>query len=269
MKKYLIIIIIFFLFTNKVKAGLEITEIMYAPSLGADYEWVEIYNDSSQTINLDKYRFFHGQNSGPFSLKKGESYILGPYSYALITKSLKDYTWLNVPNLVLSSSVLSLPDRGDNTYIVISDPDKNILAEIKYDPLKGGSKASKTSLSFIDGIWTAGIPTPGRDNQQAKIIQDTPVKNSVEKQITTINDSDNKNLQTSQNAEIKTIKQEFINLNEVNLGEKQFSINIPRYVYTFIILPFVIIIAILLFIFVRKKYERRGRPKKIKIKIEN
>lgn len=269
MKKYLIIIIIFFLFTNKVKAILEITEIMYAPILGADYEWVEIYNNSDKKIDLDKYRFSHGQNSGPLTLRMGDSYFLSPYSYALITKSLKDYTWLNVPNLVLSSSVLSLPDRGDNTYIAISDPDKKILTEIKYDPLKGGSKISKTSLSRINGIWTAGIPTPGRDNQQAKIVQSTSTKNSVEKQTTTVKESDNKNLQVDQNTEIKTIKQELINLNEVDLGEKQFRINIPKYVYTFIALPLTIVVAILLFVLVRKKYEKRGRPKKIKIKIEN
>jgi hypothetical protein len=253
-RKYLRIIIIFFLLTNIAYANLEISEIMYAPEKGADYEWVEIYNNSLDSIDLNKYRFFHGQNSGPLTLRKGNSYILGPYNYALITKSSKDYSWLDVPNMVLSSSVLSLPDKGDNTYIAISDPNKNIITEIRYDPSKGGSKMSKSSLAIINGTWKNGIPTPGSENKEMKISQIEGTKNSnQEKPIILNNNGDVANSLYTDEAEEK-----IINLNQLNPNEARFKINISKSSHIYIGLIIVVMIGMILFILVRNKYESKN-----------
>jgi hypothetical protein len=167
LKYYIVLITMFFCGANLVYANLEITEIMYAPESGADYEWVEILNTGSSSVDLDKYRFFHGETtSGPITLKVGNNTILQSGEYAVVAKSLSDYSWLNTSAVVFSSSVLSLPDSGDNTYIAISGPDKNILNSVTYNTSLGGSKASKSSLSKVDGDWTSGVPTPGEDNQK-------------------------------------------------------------------------------------------------------
>lgn len=166
LKRNIVLIALFFSWTNFANASLEISEIMYSPESGSDYEWIEIYNNSSTSIDLNKYRFFHGEtNSGPITLKSGDTSILQPSKYAIVAKSLADYSWLDFSDMVFSSYTLSLPDSGDNTYIAISDPDKTIIDYITYDISSGGSKASKSSLSKINGEWVSGIPTPGRSNQ--------------------------------------------------------------------------------------------------------
>ncbi len=172
LKYYIIVFIIFFSWANLAYANLEITEIMYSPEGGSDYEWIEVYNNGTTSVDLNKYRFFHGENSGPITLKIGESTILQSSKYAVIAKSQTDYNWLEFFDMVFSASVLSLPDSGDNTYIAISDSNKTIIDDVTYDISKGGSKASKSSLSKIDGEWVSGIPTPGKTNQSASSLSD-------------------------------------------------------------------------------------------------
>jgi len=158
----------FFCGVNSVYANLEITEIMYAPESGSDYEWVEILNTGPDSVDLDKYRFFHGETtSGPITLKVGDDTVLQSGEYAIIAKSLSDYSWLNTSVIIFSSSVLSLPDSGNNTYIAISNPNKNIIDSVTYNTSLGGSKVSKNSLSKINGEWQGEIPSPGESNQNS------------------------------------------------------------------------------------------------------
>jgi hypothetical protein len=166
-KYYILFSIALFSCANFASAGLEITEIMYNPESGSAYEWVEIFNNSSNSIDLNKYRFFHGEeSSGPITLKSGTTAILQPSQYAIIAKSLTNgYGWLNFSGSIFSAGTLSLPDSGDNNYIAISDSNKIILNDVYYDILSGGSKISKSSLSKINGDWQSGIPTPGEENQ--------------------------------------------------------------------------------------------------------
>lgn len=187
----------FFSFANLADASLEITEIMYSPESGADYEWVEIYNNGTTSIDLTKYRFFHGEtNSGPLTLKNGENTILSPSNYAIIAKSFTDYSWIDFSGMIFSSSILSLPDSGDNTYIAISDPDKNIIDYILYDISLGGSKISKSSLSKINSEWQSGVPTPGKTN---KSVNNTNQNNTEQEEIANTNYSNpvNKNSETT------------------------------------------------------------------------
>ncbi len=147
-------------------ASLEITEIMYAPADGASYEWVEIQNTGSESIDLASYRFFHGDTSGPLTLRKGSSTVLAPSAYTLIVKSSSSYEW--VPSgSAFSASTLSLPDSGDNTFIALSNASKTLLDSVTYDTTRGGSKASGTSLSKVDGVWIGAAPTPGQANSSS------------------------------------------------------------------------------------------------------
>ena len=198
LKKYFVFLLIFLGSFNIAHASLEITEIMYAPEGGSDYEWVEIFNNGTSPIDLNKSRFFHGQTiSGPITLKVGDSSVLQPSKYAIISKSLTDYSWLNFSNMVFSSSVLSLPDSGDNTYIAISDPDKNIIDEVTYDITKGGSKISKTSLSKINGSWLGASPTPGAVNVSPLKAEDSISNDIVNIPISISSSNQNSNTQVS------------------------------------------------------------------------
>jgi hypothetical protein len=169
MSKKIILVLMAVVFLSSARlafASLIINEIMYAPANGSDYEWVEIFNNGSNAIDLDNYRFFHGENnSGPLTLRNGNTTVLQPSGYAIITKSLSDYTWLNSSLMILSASTLSLPDTGTNTYIAVSDPNKVILDHVTYDTTLGGTKESGNSLQLINGSWIAAMPTPGAVNQ--------------------------------------------------------------------------------------------------------
>ncbi len=161
--------VLFFSSPLLVKADVVINEIMYAPATGSNYEWVEIYNSGSDPVDLNNYRFFHGEaTSGPLTLRNGSTTVLQPSEYAIIAKSptvVTNYLWLNFSGMILSASTLSLPDSGTNTYIAISDPAKLILDHVTYDPSLGGSKESSNSLSKINGSWIGATPTPGIVNQ--------------------------------------------------------------------------------------------------------
>jgi len=184
---------------NVAHAGLEINEIMYAPENGSNYEWVEIFNNSSKSVDLNSHRFFHGENSSPISLKVGNSAILEPSKYAIIARSMSDYSWLNTSSPIFSSTSLSLSDDSSkyNTYIAISDADKNILDDITYDTSKGGSKISKTSLSKINGDWQGSKPTPGERNIEE-------VESSTEESESS-NDSNSNNISNSVSSDNSTV----------------------------------------------------------------
>ncbi len=158
--------ILFFSGYHLAYANLIINEIMYAPAAGSDYEWIEIFNSGGNAIDLNNYRFFHGEtNSGPLTLRNGNTTVLQPSEYAIVAKSQTNYAWLNFSGMILSASTVSLPDSGDNTYIAISDSNKVIFDSIKYDPSLGGSKESGNSLQKISGAWRGRIPTPGTANE--------------------------------------------------------------------------------------------------------
>jgi|GEM_PF-921705 len=173
-KKYILFALGFAFFSvgNVVQAEVSINEIMYAPTNGSNYEWVEIYNSGPEAVDLTGWRFFHGETtSGPLTLRNGSSMSLGVGEYAIIAKSpsvVDSYSFLNFSGMILSASTLSLPDSGDNTYIAISsDSNKTISNSVVYDPSLGGSKESGNSLSKINGSWTNGTPSPGAANQAA------------------------------------------------------------------------------------------------------
>ena len=177
-------------------ADLIVNEIMYAPVTGSDYEWVEIFNSGNSAIDLNNYRFFHGEtNSGPLTLRNGTTSVLQPSAYAIITKSQTNYSWLNFSGMILSASTLSLPDSGDNIFIAISDPNKVIFDSIKYDPSLGGSKESGNSLSKINNVWIGAAPTPGAANETVS----APANSS---------NNDNSVSSNTSTAEIKTTTEE-------------------------------------------------------------
>jgi len=220
-KKTIIFITVFLSWFGLACAGLEINEIMYAPQNGADYEWIEIYNNSSNSIDLNKYRFFHGEEtSGPISLKVGDSTLLQPSKYAIIAKSLTGgYDWLDFSDMVFSSSMLSLPDSGENTYIAISDSNKVIIDDITYDTSKGGSKESKTSLSKINSDWQSGKPTPGKENES---VNGSNEENDNEEDSN--NNEDEDNTKTNNTPEVFKISTKIISPKIVTAGIP-FSIN--------------------------------------------
>jgi len=165
---------IFFFKFSLAYAGVVINEIMYAPQSGSSYEWVEIFNSGSESVDLAGWRFFYDSNgdkiydpseSHPLTLQQGSNSTLSSFQHALIAKSpsvVTDYVWLNFSGTIFSAT-FSLSDEAK--LIAIMDEDKVVKNSITYDSSIGGDKDSGNSLQLISSSWVAAAPTPGVLNQ--------------------------------------------------------------------------------------------------------
>src|SRR3989344_8522550 len=152
-------------------ADLEINEIMYSPT---SKQWVDIYNDSSDTIDLTKYKILDAGasvNGHGISLCSGS---LSPQSYAIIAKVPEDFS--NV-TFTLCKSALGIKSTTDDTVILKLDSnevDTVLVAE--------GSATGGNSLQFFNGSWISATPTPGALNQEATVTETNDESNNTNDQ---------------------------------------------------------------------------------------
>ncbi len=160
MKKYILIIAYLFiplLFSH----ALEITEIMYNPE-GADTnrEWVEIYNDESQSVDITIWHFF--ENDTHHGLYPDGFQNLDSGEYALIVKDVASARSELGSGIKYIKASFSLNNTGEP--IALSDADKNIIDQVHYQSDQGANGDGQ-SLQKIQGSWRASSSTPGRENR--------------------------------------------------------------------------------------------------------
>ncbi len=150
--------------------------------VGADTgrEWVELYNDGDEEINLAEYKFYEGEVNHKMTLVQG-GVVLPPKSYAILVANEVKWKadWPNFGGIILDST-FSLSNTGES--LEIKDKDLKTIDKYSYNSLLGGSEDGK-SLQKIGGSWVASRPTPGALNhifveapKPAKIIEKTPQK---------------------------------------------------------------------------------------------
>lgn len=188
-----ICIIIFILYALGLNAAsLGITEIMYDLE-GSDsgHEWVEIYNNTGESIDLTKYKFVESGSAHNINHYSG-SIELPNDSYAVIadnpTNFLNDYSNFKIDQLYDSSFSLS-NDKGES--LAIKNVDGEIINEITYNVTLGANGDGKSLQQNSSGVWVASIPTPGN-----KIIE--PNTTSPENLNTTPTISSTSNKETTQ-----------------------------------------------------------------------
>ena len=124
-------LIVLFLITP-VNADVVINEIMYNPS-GSDnnHEWIEIYNDGNEEINLDDWRFNEADSDHRLTLEQGENMLIEPDEYILIVQNtgtfLEDHE--DYEGKILDSS-FSLSNAGE--YLALKNSDGEIMDEVEY-----------------------------------------------------------------------------------------------------------------------------------------
>lgn len=162
MLKFIPFIFIFFSFLPFISyASLEITEIMYDVE-GSDTgtEWVEIYNNGSQAIDIASWHFYenethHGLSPDGFS-------ILAPSSYALIVQDIAMIRSLYGNSIKLIKSSFSLNNTGET--LALSDENKSIQGNVSYS-VDDGAAGNGMSLQWNSNEWIQAEPTPGAVNQ--------------------------------------------------------------------------------------------------------
>jgi hypothetical protein len=88
-KYYIVLLVIFFSWVNLAHANLEITQVMYNPTVKTDHLWIKVYNNDSNDINLKEYYVmdYDGTSWHYHAINTDDSPILAPNSYAIIAKS--------------------------------------------------------------------------------------------------------------------------------------------------------------------------------------
>lgn len=180
-----------FLFFTPVFTGAQISfsEIMYDPE-GADAgrEWVEVYNDSSSSVDISAYKFAEGGTNHGLTAVDGGGVILGN-GYAVIAddpvKFKKDFPSFNG---VLFDSSFSLKNTSETIYL--KDKNLAILDSVTYSSEIGAVGDGK-SLQKINNDWSAKMPTPG-----SVILSDSP---SSVVETTISNQTEGQNLGSSTN----------------------------------------------------------------------
>lgn len=138
-KHLLLILLVFFIFTHKASAGLEITDINYNPTVKTNHLWIKIFNNSDQEVDLTSWSVadYDGTSWHYHAINTDTSSTLGPSSSAIVAKAsattIDDFKNKN-PDItdVLFYGNLTIEDEGT---LGLSNDKKTIVSQKSY----GGS----------------------------------------------------------------------------------------------------------------------------------
>ena len=148
------------------RASVSITEVMYdLKGSDTDREWVEIYNDGSEDVNLTDWRFAEieaGKQHTFLAYPESGDTILQAGAYAVVADKPDMFLadWPGFSGKIFDSS-FSLKQGGET--LSVRNPDGVDVDTVSYDPAVGGG-GDGTSLQKSDGQWIAALPTPGATN---------------------------------------------------------------------------------------------------------
>lgn len=151
---------------TRVDAGLIINEILYdAPGTDTDHEWVEIYNDSSDAISIEGFKFNdganHGLNAPPINGGVGSLSVPGN-GYVVLAANASVFK-SDYPSFsgTLIDTVMALANEGDTLSLV--DSNNDVIDTVTYGKSQGGA-GDGNSLGSFGSALAPGTPTPGREN---------------------------------------------------------------------------------------------------------
>ncbi len=142
-----------------VNAAVVINEVMYDVG-GTDTgrEWVEVWNDSIESIDLSTWKFFEA-NVGHKIVAIG-SPVIPAGGYAVVSDSSEKFMADN-PNFsgLLFDSAFSLGNAGET--VSLKDSTDITTDTITYDISLGAAGDGNSLQRKTDGGWIAASPTPG------------------------------------------------------------------------------------------------------------
>lgn len=162
MKKIILIFLFIFFSYFHIVNALEITEVMYdVEGTDTDREWIEIYNNQENSIDISTYKLFEANINHGLTLVQGEK-NLSKGSYAVIVQN-KDKFKIDYPSFsgIIFDSSFSLSNEGE--IFSIKDGNLNVLDQVNYNVDMGANGDGK-SLQKINNTMQSAIPTPGAMN---------------------------------------------------------------------------------------------------------
>ncbi len=148
-------------------ADLIINEIMANPIADESLnEWVEIYNNGSEEIDLYGFVIGDGVDNDTLSggLYFGQGATIPPKGYGMVTdKATRVYNNFNynqnVTKLYTDDESIGIGLRNDGGVLYLYDSSGNFLDKAIYNKTDLGK-----SFSYINGSWLQSNPTPGYRN---------------------------------------------------------------------------------------------------------
>lgn len=214
--KFIVLVLVLSLLPLRALAGipenaiLVITQVQVSGAGGADDEFIEIKNVSTQPVPLLGWSIQYRSSTGSFpvgSKRNLPDFVLAPHTYYLIAKS--SYTGLVVPDLVHSSFSLSGATAGGNVYLVngtagiTSESDPLIMDKIAYGtgadnsatnaplPLSGESllRVDFTGVNSADFVISEPKPRNSSISEMPEDLEEYPEDGDSDQQEDPENDS--------------------------------------------------------------------------------
>lgn len=188
--------------------ALMITEVMYdVEGTDTDREWVEIFNDTEDTIDLSQYRFNDGANhvlNAPPANGGQGSLTFQPQQYAILAANAEIF--LNEhPGFsgTVIDTVMNLTNTGDMIALMLGTVS---VASHTYTSDDGAAGDGHT-LQYIDGIWTESSASPGL----AGVIENNePPPSDSNTQTTNTTPSSHEALSAKEKERISELRKQFV-----------------------------------------------------------
>ncbi|MFH1527657.1 MAG: lamin tail domain-containing protein, partial [Bacteroidota bacterium] len=150
-----------------------VNEIMYNP-LGDEPEWIEIYNNSLDSINIKNWKI--SDNSSSVIISKID-YILTPKEYIIIADDSTLPNYYDIPSRIININLPSLNNTGDK--LLLTDSLNRFIDTLNYKSSWNGNAAGYSieridfsRSSNISSNWGKSISskraTPGQVNSISK-----------------------------------------------------------------------------------------------------
>ncbi|MFH0846019.1 MAG: lamin tail domain-containing protein [Patescibacteria group bacterium] len=157
-------------------AQVEIVEIMYDLPEGSDSgrEWIRIYNNDSESVNLDGWRLFEAEtNHKIVSSIEGDSMILAGNTSAIIVDNVEKFKidWPNFSGLIFDSA-FSLSNTGEQ--LILRNMDLEDVDSVSYQK-EDGANGDGNTLQKINGFWSSALPTLGTPSPSDSEEQDLEI----------------------------------------------------------------------------------------------
>lgn len=142
------------------RAGVFINEIMYDLKDGSDTgrEWVEIFNNGSESIDLTGWKFFEANTNHALTPVQGGS-VIQPNGFVVIVDNSEKFLtdWPGFSGIIFDSS-FSLSNTGEQ--IILRNSELADIDSVSYNS-ENGANGDGNSLQKIDGSWKSASPTLG------------------------------------------------------------------------------------------------------------
>ena len=147
----------------------------------ASYEWIELYGNSANIVNLAGWTIEKQDSNGILSLLIGDTgdnfnntNIISPGSYFLLERN--EFATSIVSDKIYDGSLRNLGE-----HLFLKDANGNVIDEINYlNGWQDNSDDYSRTMSRINNIWITGIETPKAVNQEYVAPQEQETENEEE-----------------------------------------------------------------------------------------